>query len=69
MANPKDILEFVVAVFPDVLAFVKDLYEAFDGDLDLTKQEIHDRRADIQRRRARNDEALRRKHSGPKSGG
>lgn len=54
--------EFIQAVLPDLLSYGADLYEMFQGDAKLAIEEIKDRRGDIARRRARNDEALRKKH-------
>ena len=63
MSNAKDVLEFMTKVGPPLLDFAGDLFEMFDGDGDQAVVEIEDRRADIARRRARNDEALRAKHA------
>lgn len=63
MSSTREVLDFFVAVAPHLLGFARDLYELFDGDPQAATAEIEDRRADIARRRARNDEALRRKHS------
>ena len=60
MAKP--VFDFITRVLPDLLGLGRDLYELFDGDAEVAIAEIKDRRADISRRRARNDEALRRKY-------
>lgn len=56
--------DFFTVLLPELIGLGKDLYEMFDGDHDAAKAELVDRRADIQRRRARNDAALRKKHGG-----
>jgi len=61
--TPKEAFDFILRVAPPVLAYARDLYELFDGNSDAALAEIEDRRADVERRRARNDEALREKHS------
>lgn len=63
MADPRDIFEFITRLAPHLLKLGRDLYELFDGNLDAAAAEIEDRRADIARRRARNDEALRQKYA------
>ena len=60
--TPREAFEFVIRVAPPVLSYARDLYELFDGNIDAAVAEIEDRRADVERRRTRNDEALRQKH-------
>lgn len=64
----KPVFDFITRVLPDLLGLGRDLYELFDGDAEVAIAEIKDRRADIARRRARNDEALRKKY-GDREGG
>jgi hypothetical protein len=59
----RETFKFLIQVLPEVVGFLGDLFDLFDGDIDLVNAEIVDRRGDIARRRARNDEALRKKHS------
>jgi hypothetical protein len=63
IGNAKDIADFIIRVTPHLLEFGRDLYDLFSGNLDGALAEIEDRRADIKRRRERNDEALRQKHN------
>jgi hypothetical protein len=51
-------VEFLIAIAPSLLEFGGELFHLFQGNIDLAKAEIRDRRADIAARRARNDAAI-----------
>ena len=54
----KPALEFLIAITPSLLELGGELFHLFQGNIDLAKAEIKDRRDDIAARRARNDAAL-----------
>jgi hypothetical protein len=62
MSQAAETFKFLGQVLPEVVGLVGDLFDLFDGNVESVKAEIKDRRADIARRRARNDEALREKY-------
>lgn len=59
MSEPFD---FVQKLLPTLVSVGKELYELFDGDIDLAVAELEDRRKEIAERRAKNDAALRDKY-------
>lgn len=58
----RDGVSFIARIMPDLIDMAREIYEAFDGDEDGARAEIRDRREEIRRRRAENDQALRDKH-------
>jgi len=60
--NLKPVLEFAQQILPGLISLVEDLFEAFGGDALAASRELEDHRANVRKRRAENDEALRKKY-------